>query len=165
MKLLNTRVEQVKTTNAWWKDNRGILSWKTLPREKCKLLPDPGLKLLRKSLGVSTRFLTRHCISAVKGFNHAQLSFLTCVMKLSSSLLFPLPLAGPCPPRGGLKLHCLWRAGDVTGGAQQRSLAIYHIASISWPALWKQEISRNTECFVCWTGLEIIQLSLLSRNF
>ena len=127
MKLHNTHVKQVKTMSASWKDNRGILSWKVLPRESCKLSPDPGLKLLRKLFGLSTQFLTRHCISAVKGFNHAQFSFFfSCVMNLSSSLLFPMPLSCPCPSQGGCTIHDEQR--NVTKYAQHISLYIIYPA-------------------------------------
>lgn len=163
MKLHNICVKQVKTMNVSWKDNRGILSWKVLPRENCKLLPDLGLKLLRKSFGLSMRFLTQCCVSAVKGFNHAQFSFFFCVINPSSSLLFPTPLSCPCPSQGGCTVHDEQR--NVTEYARHKNLSIYHISSISWWVLRKQEISRNTECFVCWTGLQIIQLSLPSQNF
>lgn len=87
MKLRNTHVKQVKTMNASWKDNQGILSWKVTLKEKCKLLPDLGLKLLRKSFGLSTQFLMRH------SHTHTHNSpFLTCMMNLSPSLFFPMPL-------------------------------------------------------------------------
>lgn len=138
--------------NASWKDNQGILSWKVLPRKNCKLLPDQGLKLLRKSLGLSMQFPTQHCTSAGRSFNHTQFSFFPPLCD-ESQFFTVLSYAPFSPTSGSGWVHCPWWAEECHQECLEQK-SIYHILSISWRVLWKQEISRNTGYFVCWTGLE-----------
>lgn len=126
------------------------MSWKVLPRENCKLLQDQGLKLLRKSLGLSVQFLTQHCISAGRSFNHTQFFFPLCD---ESQFFTVLSYASLSPTSSWGWVRCPWWTEECHQVCLEQK-SIYPILSISWPVLWKQEISRNTECFVCWTGLE-----------
>lgn len=151
MKLHNTLVKQVKPVNASWKDNRGVMSWTVLPRENSKLLRDQGLKLLRKSLGLSMHFLTQHCISAGKSFNRTQFSFSPLCNECQFFTALSYAPLSPTPSWG--YVHCPWWAEECHHVCLVQK-SIYHILSISWPLLWKQEISENTGCFVCWAALE-----------
>lgn len=150
--------------NASWKDNQGILSWKALPRKNCKFLPDQGLKLLRKSLGLSMQFPTQHCTSAGRSFNHTQFSFFPLsVMNPSSSLFFPMPLSHPRPAQGGCTAPDEQR--NVTKNAWNRSL--YIIYSAFPDECYGNRKFQGTLGTLC-AGLDwkqLTQLSLLSENF
>lgn len=103
-----------------------------------------GIKVAQEVTLCSTAFLQVEVL-----ITHNSLFFLS-VMNPSSSLLFPVPLCHPCPAEG--ERAAPEEQSNVTKCAWHRSL--YHILSISWRVLWKQEISKNTGCFVCWTGLQ-----------
>lgn len=151
--------------NASWKDNQGILSWKVLPRKNCKLLPDQGLKLLRKSLGLSMLcFSHSTALLQVEVLTtHNSPFFPLSVMNPSSSLVFPMPLSHPRPAQGGCTAPDEQR--NVTKNAWNRSL--YIIYSAFPDECYGNRKFQGTLGTLC-AGLDwkqLTQLSLLSENF
>lgn len=149
MKLHNTHVKQVKTINASWKENQGIMSWKELPRENCKLLPDQGLKLLRKSLSLYMQFSTQHCISAGRSFNQTQFSFLPLC---NESQFFPALSYGPLSPMprvGALPLMSRGVSPSMLGTEIHISYTQHFLTSVMETGNFKE---HWVLCVLDWTG-------------
>lgn len=129
------------------------------------MLPDLGLKLFRKSFSLSVQLLTWHCISGTKGFNHRQLSFFPCVVIHPKFLTIS---SAPCLSMSSSE-RTLSAPSMMSRGTSPSTLGtgvyLYTIHTALPDDCYGNRKFQGTQCFVCWTGLEMMQLRLLLQNF